>query len=302
MTKSQQKAPYSLLTWSGELWDIGCVTEYIRSAAAVCNSNIFCMSLFPEEQLDSPVGYFPARPNQTLDKGNWTITRKLGWGPRSSTWLAHDRVGQYGAVKILTVAATQDSTGQHECDILSSLRKQDEHIFPEILSHFFEHDPKGERHFCLVFRVLGSSVEDLRLSNTSNEKYLPLYTVQKIVGDISQALTVLASHGLIHGGGCHQSFYFTLPLIYRVPSTAVTADNFLFWCAQTRDAIRKVLAKAPRKKAEMTQGTDGVTYPSVRSQPIPLGCTWDSTATDIMYAQLYLSNYAHGMYPARLRM
>ena len=226
----------------------------------------------------------------------------LGVAASATQHPASTRVGQYGAIKILTVAATQDSTGQHERDILSSLQKQDELIFPEILSHFFEHDPKGKRHFCLVFRVLGSSVKDLWLSNTSNEKYLPLYTVQKVVGDISQALTVLADHGIIHGGGCHQSFYFTLPLIYRVPSTALTADNFLFWCVQTSDAIRKVLAKAPRKKAEMIQGSDGVTYPSVRSQPIPHGCTWDSTVTDIMYTKLYLSNYAHGMYPARLRM
>ena len=265
---------------------------YKRSAAAVCNSNIFCMSLFPEEQLDSPVGYFPAQPDQTLKKGKWTIARKLGWGPRSSTWLARDRDNrQYGAIKILTAAATQDSTGPNERDILSSLQTKD--IFPEILSHFFEHDPKGKRHLCLVFRVLGSSVEDLRLSNT-NGKYLPLYTVQKIVGEISEGLTAIACERIVHGGGCHRSFY--LALIYRVPSTAVTADNFLFWSVQTGDAIRKVLARAPSEKAEMIQGSDGVTYPSVKSQPIPHGCTWDSTVTDIMYTRLYLSNYAHGMY------
>jgi len=38
------------------------------------------MSPFPEEPLNSPVGYFPARPNQTLNNGRWTLKRKLGWG------------------------------------------------------------------------------------------------------------------------------------------------------------------------------------------------------------------------------
>jgi hypothetical protein len=50
---------------------------------------------FPEEQLeklDSPACYFAvlAKPLRMIDGRRWTITRKLGWGPRSSTWLALD--------------------------------------------------------------------------------------------------------------------------------------------------------------------------------------------------------------------
>jgi len=48
------------------------------------------LSPFPEEQLDSPLGYFSAQPGQTLKDGTWTIIHKLGWGPRSSTWLIID--------------------------------------------------------------------------------------------------------------------------------------------------------------------------------------------------------------------
>lgn len=234
------------------------------------------MSLFPEEQLDSPVGYFPAQPGQSLKDDRWTITRKLGWGPRSSTWLALDNkehVGQYGAIKILTVAATEDSAGKNERDLLLGPVKNVESGVPEILSHFYEHDTKGKRHLCLVFRVLGSSVEDLRLSNAYDGEYLPLHSVQKIIGDISIRLADLAQQKITHG--------------------AVTADNFLFWCVQTGDAIRKVLAKSPSEKVEKIQGTDGVTYPSVKSQPIPHGYTWDSTAEDIIHTEIYLSNYAH---------
>ena len=50
------------------------------------------MSQFPEEPLSSSaeagLGYFPVSPSQTLKNGQYTIIRKLGWGPRSSVWLA----------------------------------------------------------------------------------------------------------------------------------------------------------------------------------------------------------------------
>jgi hypothetical protein len=35
-------------------------------------------------------GYFPARLNQSLADGRYTILRKLGWGTAASVWLAND--------------------------------------------------------------------------------------------------------------------------------------------------------------------------------------------------------------------
>ncbi|KAJ3514132.1 hypothetical protein NLJ89_g2540 [Agrocybe chaxingu] len=234
------------------------------------------MSLFPEEQLDSPLGYFPVQPGQTLKEGGWTVVRKLGWGPRSSTWLAVDKqegVDRYGAIKILTVAATEDSTGKIERDIMLGPVKNIQSGVPELLANFYEHDTKGRRHLCLVFRVLGYSVEDLRLSNIYDGEYLPLHTVQKVVGDISERLAQLADQKFVHG--------------------AVTADNFLFWSVQAAVDIRKMLAKSPSNKADKIQGSDGIMYPVVKSQPIPNGFRWDSPEEDTMRAVIYLSNYAH---------
>ncbi|KAF8956757.1 hypothetical protein BDZ97DRAFT_1955756 [Flammula alnicola] len=141
-------------------------------------------------------------------------------------------------------------------------------------SYFYEHDTQGRRHLCLVFLVYGSSVEDLRLTNAYDGQYLPLYTVQKVIGDISERLSDLAVHKIIHG--------------------AVTPDNFLFFCIQTSDAIQKVLGQSKSKRVEKIVGSDGVTYPSVISQPIPHGFTWDCTEEDIECATIYLSNFAHG--------
>ncbi|KAF8956777.1 kinase-like domain-containing protein [Flammula alnicola] len=218
------------------------------------------MSIFPEEQLDSPVGYFPAQLDQTLKDGQWTIARKLAWGPRSSTWLAlNNRASDsYNAIKVFTIAATEDSTGNNERNLLLGPLKDITIGIPEMLTYFYEHDTQGKRHLCLVFRLYGSSVEDLRLTNTYDGQYLPLYTVQKII---------------VHG--------------------AVTADNFLFSAAQTSDSIRKILKQSKSKRAENIVGNDGVTYPSVISQPLPHGFTWDCTEEDIEYAIIYLSNFAH---------
>jgi len=52
------------------------------------------MSEFPEEPLNltssEGFGYFPSYPGQRLNNGRYEITRKLGYGPRSSVWLALD--------------------------------------------------------------------------------------------------------------------------------------------------------------------------------------------------------------------
>jgi len=166
------------------------------------------MTAFPEEQLDSPAGYFPARPGQTLKDGRWAIVRKLGWGPRSSSWLALDKnadIISYEAIKIFTVTATEDSTGNNERNLLlnPALNNISRGI-PKLRSYFYEHDTKGKRHLCLAISVLGSSAEDLRLSNIYDGEYLPLHVVQKVIGCIAMKLDNLAEHKMIHGGEWNQ--------------------------------------------------------------------------------------------------
>jgi hypothetical protein len=158
------------------------------------------MSLFPEEQLDSPLGYFPAQPGQKLKDGKWTITRKLGWGPRSSTWLVIDEEDQHRALKILTAAATADPKAKNERNFLLGPVKAVPSGVPKLLETFEEKDERGRKHFCLLFRLLGPSVEDLRQGNAYHGQNLPVHIVQKVIGDISNRLANLATRNLIHGG------------------------------------------------------------------------------------------------------
>jgi len=157
------------------------------------------MSLFPEEQLDSPLGYFSAQPGQTLKDGTWTIDRKLGWGPRSSTWLVIDENDQHRYLKILTAAATADPNAKNERHFVLKVMEADSSGVPQLLETFEEKDERGRRHFCLLFRLLGPSVEDLRQGNAYHGQKLPVHIVQKVIGDISECLANLATQNIIHG-------------------------------------------------------------------------------------------------------
>ena len=251
------------------------------------------MSLFPEEQLDSPLGYFPARPGQTLKNGTWTISRKLGWGPRSSTWLIIDKNDQHRAIKILTVAATADPNANNERHFVLEAMKAIPSGVPELLETFVEKDERGRKHLCLLFRLLGPSVEDLRQGNVYDGQNLSIHIVKKVIGDISDRLANLATKNIIHGGKSNCLFRKHLSWIYILVS-AVTPDNFLFFSVQRGVDVRKALAKAPADKPVKIQGSDGVWYPTVKSQPIPNHYTWESKADDIAYTTFSLANFAHG--------
>ncbi|KIM37703.1 hypothetical protein M413DRAFT_253840 [Hebeloma cylindrosporum] len=231
------------------------------------------MSLFPEEQLDSSLGYFPAQPGQKLKGGKWTVTRKLGWGPRSSTWLVIDNDDQHRALKILTATATADPNAKNERHFVLEAVKAVPSGVPELLETFEEKDEQGRKHLCLLFRLFGPSVEDLRQGNVYEGKNLPVHIVQKVIGDISERLANLATKNIIHG--------------------AVTPDNFRFFAVQRGDDVRRALAKLPADKPVKIQGSDGISYPTVKSQPIPNNYTWETKADDIAYTEFTLANFAH---------
>lgn len=231
------------------------------------------MPLFPEEQLDSTLGYFSAQPGQKLKDGKWTIARKLGWGPRSSTWLVIDKNDQHRALKILTAAATAVSYAKNERHFAFKAMDAAPYGVPELLDTFEEKDEQGRVHFCLLFRLFGPSVEDLRQGNAYDGQNLPVHIVQKVIGDILECLTDLATGNIIHG--------------------AVTPDNFLFFSVQRGDDVRRAVAKVPADKPVKIKGSDGVWYPTVKSQPIPNHYTRESKADDIAHAEFSLVNFAH---------
>ncbi|KDR80425.1 hypothetical protein GALMADRAFT_242860 [Galerina marginata CBS 339.88] len=226
------------------------------------------MASFAEEQLNSSVGYFVGEPGATLQGGEWTITRKLGWGPRSSTWLAVSSKdpNDIEAIKIFTVAATQDPIAANERDLLAGPLKDSFQTLPTLRSSFYEDSPKGQ-HLALVLHVLGSSVESFRIANGGS---LPLAAVKKIVADVLESLAVLQKKKIIHG--------------------AVTTENILFAGIQQGPDITAAVAASPSAKAEDVTDAQGNVYKIVKSQPFA-----PQSVDDISDEALYLSNFGHAL-------
>jgi serine/threonine-protein kinase SRPK3 len=167
------------------------------------------MSLFPEEPLDSPVGYFPAQLNQTLNNGRWTLIRKLGWGSRSSCWLATDSQDpdNIEAIKIYNVSASKDSSSANERDVLQKM--WDSSLIscvPLMRDSFYEESERGS-HFCLVLSPLGPSVVSLLGDSMDSGRYLALHIAKKVVDEVLEVLCSLHKNNIVHGGTFTTSFY-----------------------------------------------------------------------------------------------
>ena len=61
---------------------------------------------------------------------------------------------------------------------------------------------------------------------------------------------------------------------------------------QTKTDLDPVIAALPPCTIEQKITVDGVEYPIIRSQPIPLEYKWNDT--DIMQAGFFLNNLGHG--------
>ncbi|KAF9473402.1 kinase-like protein [Pholiota conissans] len=228
---------------------------------------------FPEEHLDSPVGYFPAEIGKPVKYGEWTIVRKLGYGPRSSTWMAiQNKQKNYAALKIFTVAATADGSAQNEQKILYLIRGLSN--TPRIQQHFNEQSVHGE-HLCLALNSLTFSLETLRLNNTEEGKYLHLHIVRQILPEILDVMGGLAKRKIIHG--------------------AILPDNILFWSIEAAQDIKPELEQSPCHEMVEVIGSDGEPYLTVTSQPMRQGVKWNTTREDISGVSVFLSNFSHGM-------
>lgn len=240
---------------------------------------------FAEEQLNSSVGYFVGEPGATLQGGEWTITRKLGWGPRSSTWLAVSSkdTNDIEAIKIFTVAATQDGFAANERDLLDGPLRDSFHTLPSLRSSFYEENAKG-KHLALVLHVLGSSVESFRVAHGGS---LPLPAVKKIVADVLESLAILQKKKIVHNGALLAYNFMSQLLTYIA---AVTAENILFAGIQQGPDIIAAVTASPSVKAEDVTDAQGNVYKVVKSQPFA------PQSNDISNEALYLSNFGYGLF------
>ncbi|KAF5320473.1 hypothetical protein D9611_010772 [Ephemerocybe angulata] len=242
------------------------------------------MSSFPEEPLDPSAadgfGYLPADIAQPLDGGRYTIVRKLGWGPRSSTWLAQEKFipdatkPVYWAIQAFTVAKSRDV----EATLLPVLQKEVSQAgrdidFPNFRGSFWEESVHGE-HLCLVMSAYGLPFSELAWDAAdSGRAGLPVHVVQKTTSVILETLEALHAENVMHAG--------------------VRLENLKFWPSTYENDLQNHLAESPPPKTQIING-----IPAVRAQPLAnYKVEWDEPMSDVSRWMLLLAGFGHARVP-----
>ncbi|TFY65750.1 hypothetical protein EVG20_g5339 [Dentipellis fragilis] len=193
------------------------IISHSRSSSSSSSEGQFFEG-FPEEDLrqggkDNP-GYFPVWLGHQFDRGRYTILRKLGWGSRSSVWLAKDMKGdRFVALKILTCKATAtllasgDKQTSDELCMLEKIGSDSKHC-PVLYGSFEFKGPYG-KHLCLVTEVLGFSLRAICGVEENDDKRLSMRLTKRIAKQMLLGLEHLHDVcGIIHGNIRHESVLF----------------------------------------------------------------------------------------------
>ncbi|KAF6758437.1 CMGC/SRPK protein kinase, partial [Ephemerocybe angulata] len=209
------------------------------------------MESFPEEPLSLSAadgfGYFPADINQTLSGGKYTIVRKLGWGPRSSTWLVQEEDDDwilYRAVQIFTAASSKEVESRLLPILGRDIRYADPSTVPNFEANFRETSVHGE-HLCLVMIPYGLPFSDVLQDAKSRRAGLPVHAVQFTTSEIVEVLA---------GPGLHDE---------KVMHAGIKLENLVLAADTDGNSLQTHISEHPPAKTQIIDG-----LPVVRSQPL----------------------------------
>ncbi|KAF9481506.1 kinase-like protein [Pholiota conissans] len=229
---------------------------------------------FPEEPLDlSPSeggGYYPAAIHQRIHNGEYEIIRKLGYGPRSSTWLVlhnsqyHEPI--YSALKIFTVAASSEAkdTVLPIPKAVSDWKRFDLRL-PIFRGSFSEQSDSGT-HLCVVMNAMATSARALQSGAEQNR--VPVHVVQKLVYTAANALAGLHEEGIMHGG--------------------VDADSIYLGTNMLAEYLKPVLDSEPPPTTVKVNG-----FTTVLLQPLSTRYKWNSKRKDVVDWAVHVGNLGH---------
>lgn len=107
------------------------------------------------------------------------------------------------AIKVLSARATKENRAgiHHELEFLQIVTGDrilgGPPSLPSLKNHFEITGPHGD-HICFVVKLVGSSIDDFRLSTPT--KSLRLHVAQLVLYEVAEALRVLHAAGIIHTG------------------------------------------------------------------------------------------------------
>ncbi|KAJ3549866.1 hypothetical protein NMY22_g722 [Coprinellus aureogranulatus] len=236
------------------------------------------MVSFPEEPLNLSAadgfGYYPADINQVLNGERYRIVRKLGWGPRSSTWLAFELDEQhqrkYRAAQIFTASASKDVEKRLLLILRDdTLKFQEWTSYPGLVNSFWEKSIHGD-HLCFIINLYGLPFSDvLRDAVNSGRAGLPVRAVQYTTLEIIMDLEHLHKEDVMHGG--------------------VKLENLKLHTIDDSSKLSDYLSKNPPATAEIIDG-----LPVVRSQPLDMyKIKWNAHNRDVADWMILLAGYGH---------
>ncbi|KAL4897599.1 kinase-like domain-containing protein [Aspergillus ambiguus] len=129
------------------------------------------LSLFNQS---TPGGYHPVSLGDTVKNGRYSVRHKLGWGGFSTVWLAKDRVSVY------------------------RLRNLSSNYIVQLLDSFTHEGPNGV-HQCLVFELLGPSVDQVLADYHESHDKLCAETIIRMSTQLLKAVKFIHGAGMCHG-------------------------------------------------------------------------------------------------------
>ncbi|KAJ9223810.1 hypothetical protein DTO169C6_3924 [Paecilomyces variotii] len=159
--------------------------------------------LYTEEKLSRyrPGGYHPVCLGDTFKNGRYTVYHKLGWGGYSTVWLANDRERtQWVALKIITADSSLNS---RELDNLRLLEERlqgslSSNYIVQLFDSFMHQGPNGV-HQCLVFELLGPSVNRVLNDYHDSEDMLETEDILRMSEQLLEAIQSIHNAGMGHG-------------------------------------------------------------------------------------------------------
>lgn len=147
-------------------------------------------------------GHYPVWLGKSLDNGRYEVVRKLGTGSTANVWLCRDfksKLSKYVAIKILMATYSNDDFRELRGIELIKSRMGERNARRFHLCLPLRHFRlRGDTDWsdCLVFPVLGPSVEDKLLLHSEDQAQIRRAMVMQVV----QAMNALHRHRICHGG------------------------------------------------------------------------------------------------------
>ncbi|KAK9369387.1 kinase-like domain-containing protein [Lipomyces kononenkoae] len=172
-----------------------------------------CNLLHTEEKLSryQPGGYHPVNLGDTFKDGRYKIHHNLGWGGFSTVWLAKDRKRkQWVSMKIMTADSTSQSQELRNLQLLARHAEGSlcSKYVAQLLDEFLHQGPNGT-HQCLVFELLGPSVDAVVGDYHESGDFFEPETILRLSEQLLQAISFIHEAGYAHGDISSRNVVFT---------------------------------------------------------------------------------------------